>query len=96
MTQNDVDQFSAPRANFAAAAAGLMFQAKPMLLELEKFFVSRKNFGRSPLSSRTQLVFSVGQNFFQVSRIRHYFETPGSGLQYPGNLNLQSGKMGRI
>ena len=71
MAQNYIDQFAAPGANFAATTAGLMFQAEPVLLQLEKFFVARKNFGWPLFSGDRELVFSMGQDFLKMSRGRH-------------------------
>ena len=41
VSQNYVDQFATTGADFPAATASLMFQTKPMFLQLEKFFVGR-------------------------------------------------------
>ena len=71
MSQDYIDQFAAAGANFAAATAGLMFQAEPVLFQLEKLFVVRKDFGWPLFSGDRELVFSVGQDFLKMSRGRH-------------------------
>jgi hypothetical protein len=71
MAQDYIDQFAAAGANFAAATAGLMFQAEPVLFQLEKLFVVRKDFGWPLFSGDRELVFSMGQDFLKMSRGRH-------------------------
>src|SRR5205814_9686872 len=63
-----------PRADVAAAAAGLMFQTEPMFLEFEKFFVSPEHLGGTLFAGDRKLVFSMRQDFLEMSRSRHSFE----------------------
>src|SRR6266508_129988 len=42
VSQQNVNQFSPPRANFAAAGAGLVLQTQAMLFNLEKRFIKWK------------------------------------------------------
>ena len=71
MTQNDIDQFAAPRAHLTSAAARLVFQAETVFFELKKFFVSRENVGRTLLPGDGETIFSMRQDFLKVSRSRH-------------------------
>ena len=69
--QQNIDELSAPRANFAAAPAGLVLQTQSMLFNLEKFFVKRESLSRSSASCGRKTIFSVRQNLFEVSGHSH-------------------------
>src|SRR5882724_758851 len=71
VSQQNVDQFSAPCANFAATAAGLVFQAQAMLFNIEKFFVKWQDFRWPPGSCGSKTAFSMGQHLFQMSGRSH-------------------------
>ena len=68
--QQHIHEFGATGADFAAAAAGLMSQAQPMFLDLEKFFVKRKNIGRPVGARRGELTVGVRENFIEMTRHR--------------------------
>jgi hypothetical protein len=87
VSQQNVDQFSAPRANFAPTAAGLVFQAQAMLFNVEKFFVKWEDFRWPPGSCGSKTAFSMGQHLFQMSGRSH--RKPG--LHVILRLKIQKG-----
>jgi hypothetical protein len=89
VSQQNVDQFSSPRANFAATAAGLVLQAQAMLFNLEKFFVQWEDFCWPLGSCGSKTAFSMGQYLFQMSGRSHH------GLRLPVNLKLKIQKGNR-
>jgi hypothetical protein len=84
--QQNIDELSAPRANFAATHAGLVLQTQSMLFNLEKFFVKRENLSRSSASCGRKTIFSVRQNLFEVAGHSHR----EVGLQVNLKLEIQN------
>jgi len=72
VSQQNVNQFSPPRANFAAAGAGLVLQTQAMLFNLEKLFIKWKDLGRAFAPGRGEATFGVSQNLFQMSGHCHH------------------------
>ena len=72
MSQQNIDKIGPARADFTATAASLMFQAQPMLFDLQEFFVKRKNFGGTLFAGDGKLVFCVREDLFEMARHGHY------------------------
>ena len=71
MTQHDIEQLNAKRADFPAAAR-LMAKADAMFLDLDEFLVERKRVGGSFRARCGKAMLGVGQNFFEVTRGGHF------------------------
>src|SRR5437763_16010713 len=71
MTQHDIEQLNAKRADFPATAARLVSQPDPMLLDLDEFLVERKRVGGSFRVRCGKAMLGMGQNFFEVTRRGH-------------------------
>ena len=54
--QQNINELSAPRTNFAAASARLVFQTQPMFLNLEEFFIKRENLCRTSRARGGKLI----------------------------------------
>ena len=76
MTQHDIEQLNAKRADFPATATRLVPQPDPMLLDLDEFLVERKRVGGSFRARCGKAALGVGQNFFEVTRRGHGGGTP--------------------
>src|SRR5205823_13804051 len=72
VSQQNVNQFSPPRANFSAAGAGLVLQTQAMLFNLENLFIRWKDLGRAFAPGRGEPTFGVSQNLFQMSGHCHH------------------------
>jgi hypothetical protein len=70
--QQNVNKLGSPAANLAAASARLVLQAQAMFFDLEKFFVKRKDLGRSSRPGRGKLIRRMRQDFFEMSGCRHF------------------------
>jgi hypothetical protein len=84
MLEQDVDQINATRTNLPAAAAGLMFQAQTVFLDLKKLFVNGENFGRTLCAGNGELVFGVGQDLVKMSS--HYISILARGCDSASGL----------
>jgi hypothetical protein len=84
--QQNIDELSAPRANFAATPSGLVLQPQPVLFNLEKFFVKRENLRWSSGFRGRKTVCSVRQNLFQMAGHSHR----EVGLQVNLKLEIQN------
>jgi hypothetical protein len=69
--QQDINQLRPSRTNFAATPAGLVFQAQPILLNLEKLLVKREDFGRTLGTRGRKARCGVRQNLFQMTGRSH-------------------------
>jgi hypothetical protein len=67
VSQENIHEFSPPRANFAAAAASLVLQAQPVLFNLEKFFVKWEDLCWASSAGCGKPAFGVSQNLVQMS-----------------------------
>src|SRR5438094_9664723 len=71
VSQQNVNQFSTPRANFATAGAALVLQTQAMLLNIEKLFINWKDLGRAFAPGRDETTFVVSRTLFQMSGYFH-------------------------
>ena len=69
--QQNIDKLCAPRANFTAAAAGLMLQTQTVLFNLQKFFVKREDVCGSSCPDSGKLIFRMCQNFLEMTGHHH-------------------------
>jgi hypothetical protein len=69
--QQNINQFSSSRADFATTPARLMLQAQPMLFDFEKLFVKREGLRWASGSCGRETVFGVRQNLVQMSGHSH-------------------------
>src|SRR4030095_11300686 len=72
VSQQNINQFSAPCTDFASTDAGLMPQTQAVLFDLEKFLVEREYLCWTPRTRRGKARLSVRQNFLQLSRCFHH------------------------
>jgi pectin methylesterase-like acyl-CoA thioesterase len=62
--QQDINQLRSSRTDFAATTTGLVLQAQPMLLNLEKLLVKREDFGWTPGTRSREALCGMRQNLF--------------------------------
>src|SRR5205814_5048347 len=67
----NIDQFDPQRADFAATAAVLMAESKPMLLDLQELLVKRQRFDRPHCPRRGELALCVRENLSEMTRRGH-------------------------
>ena len=75
MLEEDVDQFHAKSADFAATSSVLVAEKKAVLLDFQELFIERQRFRRPHRPSRGQLTLGVGQDFPEMSRGGHSVES---------------------
>ena len=70
LAQQNIHHLNPKRANVAASASGLVSQAQPVILDLEKLLVDWQKVRWTLFAGRFELAFGVGQHFVQMTRHR--------------------------